>query len=118
MKLLRRNTVTFGYRAYLGEIETTPDGMHSGDWHPQYDTPVTYRGNISPATGTAEPDMFGLDVRYSHVLLMDDMSADIGEDGLIEWQGSQYDVVAVSRSFNVISAALMKRTANHATAGD
>lgn len=114
MKLLIRNRTEFEYYAYSGlESDEDENGLHTGVWHPVYDDPVTYKGNISAPSGSAVQAFDGLEVRYTHVLLMDNPNADISETGYIVWKGKEYDVTAVRPSLNVLSVALRMRTENH-----
>lgn len=114
MRLLRRNTTRFQYRARTTETEIMSVGRHSGNFVPQYADPVEYRGNISAPSGYAQDQMFGVNTQYTHVLLMDDPNADIREDGLIDWKGATYEIKAVRPSLNVLAIALKKRTTNNA----
>ena len=114
MRLQRRNTTAFEYRANLGEQETLVDGMHTGDYGITYAAPVRYRGNISAPSGFATDNLFGVNTKYTHVLLLDNPNADIQEDGLIDWKGATYEIKAVRPSINVLAVALKKRTANNA----
>ena len=111
MRILRRNSTTFRYKAYEGQSEVLKDGKHTGKYEVQYADPVEYRGNISLPNGAATDNLFGLNTPYTHVLIMDNPKADIKETGLIEWQGILYEITAVRPSLNVLSAALKKRTA-------
>ena len=112
MRLLRRNTTEFQYYGYtgLGSDVDEETGLHTGVWKPMYATPVTYRGTISTPDGTAEITLAGLDVRYTHILVMDDPDVDIRETGYIVWRGREYDINAVLPSLNVLSVALQQRT--------
>ena len=115
MKLLKRNMTQFEYRAYLGKTEVlNSDNRHTGRSTPQYDDPVQYEGSISPARANAFHDMFGIDARYTHVLLTDDPTQEFGEAGLIDWNGDTYEIMKVSKSLNVTALALRKRVKNHA----
>ena len=118
MRLLRRNTTEFEYRAYQGETETIENGMHTGNYTPTYAAAVKYRGNISAPSGFVTDNLFGINTRYTHVLLMDKPDADISEDGLIDWNGSTYEIRAVRPSINVLAVALRKRTENHQTVAE
>lgn len=118
MRLLRRNTSVFSYRAFAGEQEVLKDGRHTGNTKPLYAEPVQYRGNISAPSGFATDNLFGVNTKYTHVLLMENPNADIKEDGLIDWNGSSYEIKAVRPSINVLAIALKKKTANHAEMTD
>lgn len=114
MRLLIRNRTEFEYYAYSGlESDEDENGLHTGVWHPVYDDPVTYKGNISAPSGAASQAFDGLEVRYTHILLMDDPNADISETGKIQWKGRMYQITAVRPSMNVLSVALLAETVNH-----
>lgn len=112
MRLLRRNTTLFEYRANLGEQEIVVNDLHTGNMEVIYGDPVQYRGNISPPSGFATDNLFGVNTPYTHVLLMDNPDAPIAEDGLVVWKGAEYEVKAVRPSINVLAVALKKRTGN------
>lgn len=114
MRLLKRNTTLFEYRALAGEEEVLTDGKHTGNTKPIYGDPIQYRGNISPPSGFATDNLFGVNTQYTHVLLLDKPDADISEEGLIEWKGAVYEIKAVRPSLNVLAVALKKRTVNNA----
>lgn len=111
MRLQRINMTEFSYRALTGTAEKlTETGRHTGIPEPQYGDGVSYEGNISIPYGYAAQTWFGLDTRYTHVLVMEDPDADIKEGGLIEWKGNTYDITAVRPSINQLAVALKKRT--------
>lgn len=111
MRLLKRNETGFTYAPYLGKVEILKDGKHTGKYEVAYGEPVEYRGNISVPSGQDQQQLFGLELRYTHVLLMDNPDADIREDGLVRWKGNTYEIKAVRPSLNVLAVALKKRTA-------
>ena len=129
MRLLRRNTTGFMYRALTGETETLQDGMHTGNYEPTYGDPVQYRGNISAPSGFATDNLFGVNTQYTHVLVMDytevqideygkirwngDPEVEINEYGKIRWNGDLYDIRAIRPSLNSVSIALRKQTKDH-----
>ena len=114
MRLLRLNTTKFEYCAYTGlESDLNEDGLHTGVYVPVYDDPVEYRGNISVPSGRAVQAFDGLEIRYTHVLVMDKPETDIQETGKILWKGKTYDITAVRRSLNVLNVALRERTEDH-----
>ena len=118
MKLLKRNLTDFEYLPYIGE-ETDIDpvtGLHTGEYtrDGQYGEPEEYEGNISVPSQYAANTLFGRDVRYTHVLLMDDPDVEIDEYGKVLWNGEEYEVRAVRRSLNSVSIALKKETKDHA----
>lgn len=120
MRLLRRNTTKFLYRAYAGQEEVLEDGLHTGRFEPAYLTGVQYRGTINRPEGFSTDNLFGINTNYTHILLMDKPNTLIEETGLIDWNGNTYEIVAVRKSINVLSVGLRQRTKNHAdqTSGD
>lgn len=111
MKNLKRNETEFEYYAYTG-LDSDVDeetGLHTGTPVPRYKQPVAYKGNISAPSGTTVQAFDGLEIRYTHVLLMDNPEADIHEEGYITWHGNTYDITAVRPSLNVLSVALKQR---------
>lgn len=117
MRLLRRNTTVFWYRPFVRSDEKLLNGRHTGTYEPVYGDPIQYRGNISAPSGSVSENLFGQNIQYTHVLLMDDPDADIREDGLVEWKNGEYEIRAVRPSINVLAVALRKRTKDH-TDGD
>lgn len=111
MRLLKRNETEFTYTGYEGKTEILKDGKHTGKFTVSYAEPVTYTGNISVPSGQDLQQLFGIETRYTHVLLMDNPDADINESGLIQWKGSVYEIKAVRPSLNVLAVALRKRIA-------
>ena len=112
MKLQRRNTTLFEYLPPDGTVtDLNDDGEHTGEFHPQYLTPVTYRGSISVPSRQTVQQFYGEEVRYSHTLIMDRPDVDIEETGIIRWQGKTYEIKAIHRSLNVLNAALMQENA-------
>lgn len=111
MKCLRRNMTEFEYLPYLGtETDLNDDGEHTGEFRPEYDSAITYRGNISTPSGQTNQTFYGEDIRYTHTLVMDDPNCGIKENGLIYWKGNRYDIMAVRPSLNAISIALRRQT--------
>ena len=106
MKTLKRNETTFTYKAFKEKTEKLLNGKHTGKMSVSYEEPVEYTGNISAPSGQTNTDLFGIDVKYTHVLIMDDPTVDIKEDGLILWKGDAYEVKAVRPSLNVLAVAL------------
>lgn len=110
MTLQYINTQTFQYKAYLGKTEALSNGRHTGHQTLSYDDPVEYEGNISVPYGYVAQQMFGQDIRYTHILLMEDPNADIKESGLIICNGHQYEIQAVRPSLNYLAVALKRKT--------
>lgn len=113
MKLQKRNCITFTYSPFLGESDLDVNGLHTGDFVPSYGKEIEYEGNLNPPGGVAQQTLFGIDTRYTHVLLMDNVKADIRENGVIRYKDDEYEIRAIRPSINVLSIALRKRTKNH-----
>ena len=109
MKLLRRNTTKFEYFPQTGnETDVNSEGEHTGNYRPEYGTPVTYRGNISVPNGQTQHQFYGEEIRYTHTLVMDNPNIPIQEHGVIRWKGNRYEIKAVHPSLNVLSVALRR----------
>ena len=114
MRLQKRNSTEFEYLPYSGlETDLDDDGLHTGVFVPQYDDPIKYRGNISSPSGAAVQAFDGLEIRYSHILLMDNPNVDIQETGKVRYRGKMYTVTAVRPSLNVFCAALLADAVDH-----
>ena len=114
MRLVKRNCTEFQYYAYTGlDTDLDTNGLHTGVWRPKYEDPVTYVGNVSSPSGSVTHAFDGLEIRYTHTLVMDNPNADIREHGYIVWKGNTYDISAVIPSLNVLSIALRQRTKDH-----
>ena len=110
MRLLKRNTTEFEYLAQTGtSTDVNDDGEHTGEFHPVYADPVTYRGNISSPSGHTAQQFYGEEVRYTHTLVMDKPDIPIKETGVIRWKNELYDITAVRSSLNVLNVALRKK---------
>ena len=137
MRLLQRNLTEFEYIPQTEETDIDPDtGMHTGEFRPvtaeedEDAEPILCEGNISTASQYATYTLFGTDILYTHVLLMDyteveideygkirwngDPEVEINEYGKIRWNGDLYDIKAVRPSLNSVSIALRKQTKDHA----
>ena len=110
MKTLKRNEKPFTYRAFQSKTEIVKDGKRTGKLAIQYANPVEYYGNISVPSGLTNQELFGIDTKYTHILVMDEPDLDIREDGLIECKGKTYEVRAVRPSLNVLRVALRECT--------
>ena len=111
MRLLKRNVTEFEYLPLESQSsDLNDDGEHTGIYHPVYGNAVQYKGNISVPSGQVQHQFYGMDIRYTHTLLMDDVKADIKESGLIRWKGHLYDIQAIRPSLNVLSIALRQQT--------
>ena len=109
MRGLKRNQKKFQYYPHTGlTSDLNSDGDHTGQREPVYGSPVTYSGTFSTASGQTSPTFYGRDLRYTHVLVMTNMKADIKETGYILWKGDKYEIKAVADSLNVKNIALRR----------
>jgi len=115
MKCLRRNKTEFELLSYEGVAEIlTDDEEHTGEYKQIYSEPIAYKGNISAPSGAVNQTFYGQDIRYTHVLIMDDPDFNIHEGDVIRWKGEEYDVRSVRPTLNAVSIALRRQTADHA----
>ena len=111
MKTVKRNEKKFEYFAYTGlTSDVNEAGLHTGVPRPVYGEPVEYSGVISTPNGQTSQAFDGLDIRYTHVLIMDDPNVGIEEDGIIRYKGRLYFIKAALPSLNVMNIALKQRT--------
>ena len=114
MKLLRRNLIHVQYLPWTGkESDLNEDQVHSGEFYPIYGDPIPYSGNFSVPSGNTNPTFYGSDIRYTHVLLIENPKADINEFGLFRINGKLYEIRAVRPSLNGLSIALRKTTGDY-----
>ena len=112
MRNLCRNESTIYYALYNGEAEAVDaDGLYTGVVVPTYGIPVAIRASVSAARGTADIDLFGVNVSYTKAVIVDDTSCPIDEHSRL-WIGAapssphNYEVVAVAKSLNHITYAV------------
>lgn len=82
MRCLERNKRQFWYCLLDPTIEHVmidENGNESGEIIPHYETAVSIRANVSPATGYAQTEMFGNLDSYDKVIVTDDMNCPIDE---------------------------------------
>ena len=119
MKSLNRNKETIYYALYRGDTENTSGNLYTGEIVPSYDSPVELRASVSAARGTSDIDLFGVNVSYTHTVIVDDVSCPINEHSRL-WIGREptdanglavphnYEVVQVAKSLNHIAYAVMQ----------
>lgn len=111
---LALNKQKFYYALYKGVQEQTDAfGNYTGEYSPEYYSPVEFAANISAAKGSAETEPFGIDTPYTKKIVTCDMSCPIAEDTVL-WIGitpdndtpHNYAVARVARSLNSIMYAV------------
>lgn len=119
MRNLNRNERTIYYALYRGDTENTDGNLYTGEIVPSYDSPVAIKANVSAARGTADIDLFGVNISYNKTVIVDDMSCPINEHSRL-WINTaptdangldvphNYEVVMVAKSLNHITYAVQQ----------
>ena len=107
MRTLKRNKIQVSYYLYLGKTEDTDsDGNYTGEWSKTYSEATVIGANVSPATGNADVEGFGIATDYSHIMLVEGTTCPITEDTVIKIGDAYYRVVRKAESLNHIRYAL------------
>lgn len=125
MRCLNRNKQTFYYYLYKDKIPVLDeDGNKTGEYILTYDRPVECRANISAGSGDAQIELFGTEITYNKVIVIDDPKCPIDVSTLIcidvkpkfysanTTPVHDYIVKAVARSLNSVSIAISKVDVN------
>lgn len=84
MKCLRRNRVRFWFCPFNSKVELLDeDGNRTGEYAVKYGAPVKVYGNVSAAHGEVQEEMFGRDLAYDKVIVLDKPSFPIEEDTVL-----------------------------------
>ena len=122
MRLLNRNLQTIYYCLYTGKEALTDDnGFKTGEYKLTYDEPVSLKCSVSPATGSAQSEIFGNLESYDKVIITDNIDCAIDENTLlfvdkdVEYDSdnnllADYTVKRIAKSLNTISYAVSKVT--------
>ena len=92
MQSLARNQTQITYSLYTGFTETVDaEGNYTGEKPPTYADPVTIWATVSAARGTADLDMFGVNLSYTNTVIVDDIDCPIDEHSKLEysWERSK-----------------------------
>lgn len=121
MRILARNRRKFYYYLYKGKTALYDDNGHrTGEYTLSYETAVECMGNVSAGTGDAQVELFGTDIQYSRVIVLDDVNCPIDETTLlcVDIEPQSYDgtgvpvydyyVTAVAKSINSVAIAINK----------
>lgn len=122
MRTLERNKQTFYYALWLGKEEIIDDmGRHTGEKKTIYSEWVQIKSNISPARGESEAELFGNDVQYDRVFVVDDINCPIDENTVLaidiapnerektsDMPIFDYVVTRKAKSLNFVSYAVAK----------
>lgn len=117
MITLKRNRQKIWYSLYLSSSDQY-DEYDNDTGEPQitYSDPVMMEANVSPATGNATTEQFGIIDNYDKIIVTHDMNCPIDENSVLfidkepEVTDPKYDYVVrnISRSLNSISIAVSK----------
>ena len=84
MRLMQRNLKPLWYSLYRGNFKILDsDGYETGEKEIIYDDPVKIMCNVSPATGQAEQEQFGVIENYDKIVMTDDMTCPINENTIL-----------------------------------
>lgn len=84
MRTLERNKQTFYYALNLGKKEIIDEmGRHTAEYTTAYSEWFPIKSNISPARGESEAELFGNDVQYDRVFVVDDINCPIDENTVL-----------------------------------
>ncbi len=119
MRTLDRNKRTFYYCLYNNyEDAKNSDDFETGERIKQYAEPIKCKGNISPASGKASEEAFGVALDYDKTIVLSDDTPisettmlfvdkepiyDEGDEPLFDYQ-----VVKVAKSLNYTMIAIKK----------
>lgn len=120
MRCLERNKKCFYYALFDSKDPVKDeDGNFTGEYTMNYKVPVHMKANISPVIGEAQADLFGSDVDYDRVIVVDEPCCPIDEYSVLcietppdyDEEGNliyDYIVKKVARSINSVSYAVSK----------
>ena len=113
MRGLKRNKQNIYYALYEGKKDITDEyGNKTGESEIIYSEPVLDKMSISAAKGSAELDMFGINVNYTKTMITDNINCPIREDSIIWIEKApqngthNYIVVKTTKSLNNIVYAV------------
>ena len=65
MRALDRNKQPYYYALYTGKSKVAVDGKYTGEYELTYGSTTLAYDNISPSRGTAQDDVFGVELNYT-----------------------------------------------------
>ena len=122
MRTLIRNKTKIYYAKYLSKVPVLDEyGNLTGEYDVNYTNPTPLMANTSPAKGKAEAEIFGENLSYDKVIILDNWDPIIDEysvfwidkEPYIDENGKtdtpyDYVVIKVAKSLNHTSIALSK----------
>lgn len=108
MRTLARNKQVIEYSNPTGELEAVLDeyGYETGDYELGYEPRQSAWVNISPPLTEVDRDVFGLDLTYDLVLVVEYL--DITEEARVWFRNNEYMVIRVAESLNHLRIALRR----------
>lgn len=80
MRTLERNKTQFYYATFLGKEEIIDaQGRNTAEYKNAYSGWKPCKANISPAKGYGAAELFGADIQYDRVIVLDDVDCEIDE---------------------------------------
>lgn len=87
MRTLERNKQDIYYALFVDTTDTTDEyGDYNGEPTASYTEPVLLRANVSASRGTADSELFGIDLDYSRTICIEGTDCPIKEDSIL-WIG-------------------------------
>ena len=83
MRLMQRNLKPVWYCLYYGQRPVTEEGYETGETAIIYGDPTLLMCNVSPATGAAQQEMFGVIENYDKIIVTDKMDCPINENTVL-----------------------------------
>lgn len=87
MRSLKKNKNTLYYALYNGKEEVVDEnGDFTGEYIIGYSAPVVFYANISAGKGSAQADIFGVNVDFTRTISTTDLSLPITETSLVWYE--------------------------------
>jgi len=113
MQTLKRNQQTIKYKNWVSETAITDsDGNETGEYTQAYSNIVVQRAYVTPSQGIVDEKMFGEDVKYDKVIIVDKTTINeqsiLWVDDLDETHEHDYQVKKIAKSLNSYAIAIKK----------
>lgn len=87
MRNLKKDERDMWYALYEGmEPVLDENGDETGDPEPKYSMPVSFRASLSSGNGSAQREVFGVDIDFTRSISTTDMSLPITETSLVWYE--------------------------------
>lgn len=98
MRSLKKNKNTLYYALYNGKEEVVDEnGDFTGEYIIGYSAPVVFYANISAGKGSAQADIFGVNVDFTRTISTTELSLPIRETSLV-WYETEPKLLADGRA--------------------